>query len=95
MKGRYIGENIRKTIDIIEHAESHKMSGMIFSIDFEKAFDKLEWDFIVKVLKYYGFPEDICNWIRLFYTKIESCIINNGFTSNYFKLSRGVRQGDP
>ncbi len=95
MKGRYIGENIRKTIDIIEYAESHKCAGMIFSIDFEKAFDKLEWDFILKVLKHYGFREDLCKWISLFYTEIESCIINNGYTSNYFKVSRGVRQGDP
>jgi len=95
MKGRYIGENIRKTIDIIEHAESHKCAGMIFSIDFEKAFDKLEWDFIFKVLRHYGFGETLCKWISLFYTNIESCIINNGYTSNYFKVSRGVRQGDP
>lgn len=95
LKGRYIGENIRKTIDIIEYAEIHKCSGMIFSIDFEKAFDKLEWDFVDKVLKHFGFKENLCKWVKLFYTDIESCIVNNGYTSNYFKVSRGVRQGDP
>ncbi len=95
LKGRYIGENVRKTIDIIEYADIHNTSGMIFSIDFEKAFDKLEWDFINKVLKHFGFKENLCKWVKLFYSTMESCIINNGFTSNYFKVSRGVRQGDP
>ena len=33
--------------------------------------------------------------IRTFYSNISSCIINNGFTSDYFAVGRGVRQGDP
>ena len=71
------------------------MSWYDFSIDFEKAFDKLEWDFIFKVLKHYGFGEELCRWVKLFYTNIESCILNNGYSSGFFKISRGVRQGDP
>ena len=35
------------------------------------------------------------NWIKVFYCNIESCILNNGWTSNFFKLGRGVRQGCP
>ena len=34
-------------------------------------------------------------WIRLFYTDISSCVQNNGWTSDFFSLSRGVRQGCP
>ena len=30
-----------------------------------------------------------------FYNNIQSCVINNGITSDYFILERGVRQGDP
>ena len=32
---------------------------------------------------------------QILYNRVESCIINNGVTSRYFPLSRGVRQGDP
>ena len=34
-------------------------------------------------------------WVNVFYKNIQSCIINNGFSSHYFKIESGVRQGDP
>ena len=34
-------------------------------------------------------------WIKTFYKHIQSCVINNGLSSDYFYLTRGVRQGDP
>ena len=34
-------------------------------------------------------------WIRTFYSNVSSCVINNGFATNYFSVDRGVRQGDP
>ena len=60
-----------------------------------KAYDKLEWSFIARCLEQFGFGNDIRKWVKLFYTNISSCVINNGHTSNYFKLTRGVRQGCP
>ena len=38
---------------------------------------------------------DFTQWIRTFYKNAQSCVINNGTTSDYFFLERGVRQGDP
>lgn len=64
-------------------------------IDFEKAFDSLEWDFLFKTLDKMNFGVSFIKWVKLFYTNIESCIANNGTSSNYFKINRGVRQGDP
>ena len=37
----------------------------------------------------------IINWIKIFYNNIESCVLNNGWSTNCFKLERGVRQGCP
>ena len=34
-------------------------------------------------------------WIKTFYTDISSCVLNNGFTTDFFSVRRGVRQGDP
>ena len=64
-------------------------------IDFEKAFDSLEWSFIEKTLNNYNFGSSLVAWIRLFYTDISSCVQNNGWTSDFFSLSRGARQGCP
>lgn len=93
--GRYIGECTRLTSDIIYKMKKLKMSGIILLIDFEKAFDSIDWSFIDKTLKYFNFGESFRRWVKLFYTKIESCVTNNGFCSERFQLGRGVRQGDP
>ena len=64
-------------------------------IDFEKAFDSLEWDFLIKCLKHFNFGPDFIRWVNIFYSNIQSCTINNGLCSHYFNIERGVRQGDP
>ena len=55
----------------------------------------MEWDYIAKVLDVFKFGEDFKRWVKVFYTDISSCVINNGFASPFFKLERGVRQGCP
>ena len=95
IKGRYIGENIRLIIDIMEHTKSESIPGILVSLDFRKAFDSLEWSFMMKALDIFNFGTSIKRWISTFYTKIESAAINNGFMTNWFRPSRGVRQGCP
>ena len=95
IKGRYIGQNITNIIDIIHYCEQHDKAGILISIDFEKAFDKLEWSFIKKSLNFFNFPEVIKNWVNILYTEIVSCVSNNGHASEYFSIERGVRQGCP
>lgn len=95
VKGRYMSDTVRTLYDVIEYCKLTNTSGLILTIDFEKAFDSLEWDFLFKTLQNMNFGESFIRWIKLFYYNIESCISNNGITSTYFKIERGVRQGDP
>ena len=95
IKGRFIGENIRLIDSIIKYTANKNIPGLILLLDFEKAFDTLEWPFIEKTLQHYGFGLSIQKWIRTLYCDIESCIINNGWMSDCFKIERGVRQGCP
>ena len=55
----------------------------------------IDWKFIIEPLKRYDFGPVLINWVNIIYTDISSCIYNNGTTSRYFSLCRGVRQGDP
>ena len=59
MKGRFIGENIQ----VIEN----NIPGLLLFINFEKAFDSLEWSFIYKSMRFFGFGPSIITWIRAFY----------------------------
>ena len=90
IKGRYIGENIRAISGIIEQHENKE--GMILFLDFENAFDSLKWDYLFKVLDVMNFDPSFLNWIHTFYKNISSCVINNGYSSDFFALQRGVRQ---
>ena len=94
-KNRFIGENIMLLNSILSYTDIEKIPGLLLFIDFEKAFDTLEWSFIEKALKYYNFGDSLIVWIKLFYIDISSSIQNNGWSSDFFNLSRGVRQGCP
>ena len=49
----------------------------------------------MRILDTFNFGSSIKRWINTFYTNIESAILNNGYTTNWFKPSKGVRQGCP
>ena len=73
----------------------NKKPSVIILIDFEKAFDTIYWDFLKCCLDYYEFGTNFKKWIATLYRNIESCVTNNGYQSEYFRLSRGIRQGCP
>ena len=95
LKDRYIGENIRLVYDTIQFLNKRRRLGLILLIDFEKAFDSIEWEYIARVLKSYNFGRDFIKWFNILYTESCSCVINNGYLSEQFVLGRGCRQGDP
>ena len=95
IKGRNIGENIRMIDDIMKYTELKHLPGYIILIDFEKAFDSVSWEFLLNSLSSLNFGENFIKWIKIMYKSIESCVTNNGYSSKYFQLSRGIRQGCP
>ena len=95
LTGRYIGENLRMIYDVLAFTETHKLSGILMLIDFEKAFDSISWSFIRKSLEFFGFGPDIQNWVNIFYKDISACVAINGNYTGWFQIQRGVRQGDP
>ena len=68
---------------------------LLLFIDFEKAFDSLDWYFMIKCLDTFRCGPSLKGWLETFYKNISSCVINNGICTSYFEVQRGVRQGDP
>ena len=95
VKGRYIGENVRLILDIMSYTDKTKVPGVALFIDFRKAFDTIEWDFLIDTLDKFNFGPDVRNWVKIFYNNVTSCVLNNGHASEFFTLERGVRQGYP
>ena len=79
VEDRYIGETIRSIFDIMDFTEKNNIPGLLIFIDFQKAFDSLEWNFFFHCLDAFNFGPEFKCWIKTFYKNIQSC----------------VRQGDP
>ena len=92
---RFISEGGRLIDDLLELTDIYNKKGFLLTIDIEKAFDSVNHIFIIKVLESFGFGYSFIQWIKILIKEQESCIINGGKTSQYFKLERGTRQGDP
>ena len=95
LKDRYIEENTRLIYDLIQYCKENNKEGLLLLIDFEKAFDSIEWSYLRKVLRAYNFGEEYIKWFKIVYNGAQSCVINNGNYSSFFNLGRGCRQGDP
>ena len=96
MEGRDIQTNMRKTIDIITHANAHKdVKLIIINIDFIKCFDLVSHNSIYKTLEFFNFGPLYTKWVKIFFHNFAVCTQNNGHTSSFFAKTRGINQGCP
>ncbi|KAJ8020919.1 SCO-spondin [Holothuria leucospilota] len=95
IKGKLIGENIRFVLDLIDHTKNCHMPGFLFFIDFEKAFDSVDWIFLENTLRYFNFGSNFREWVQTLYNNSAACVLNNGYSTGFFSIYRGVRQGCP
>lgn len=66
IKERFIGENIRTISDLIAYTNLKNIPGLILLVDFEKAFDTVEWYYLEKVLSVFGFGNSSKFYILIF-----------------------------
>ena len=82
IKGRYIGECIRLLSDTMAFTKQRNISGAAIFLDFEKAFDSIEWNYSQKCLSVFKFGPQLRHWINVsFYNDISGCVLNNGYAS--------------
>lgn len=79
----------------MDYAEFVKSYAIILFLDFYKAFDTTEHEFLLQSLKLFGFGSSFANITEIFYKGITSSVIVNMFTSQRFSIKRGVRKGRP
>ena len=90
---RCISESRRLISDLLDVTEKFKTKGYLVTIDIEKAFDSLGHSFLLTTLEKFGFGTNFIDWIKIFLNEQESCVINGGVTTQYFKLEKGARKG--
>ena len=86
--------NICKSINVVHHINKLKdKNHVIISIDTEKAFDKIQYPFVVKILQKMGIEGTYLNIVKAIYDKPTANIIFNGEKLKAFPLRSGTRQG--
>ena len=94
--GRQRFFHISKSINVIYHINKLKdKNHMIFSIDAEKAFDKIQHPFMIKTFQKMGIEGTYLNIVKVIYDKPTANIILSGEILKAFPLRSGTRQGCP
>ena len=92
--GRSIASNLFLLLDVLDPIERTGETGILVSLDQEKAFDCVDLTFLLNLLRHLGFGPSILNCIHTLYNGTNMRVIVNGFLSDMIPIARGVRQGD-
>ena len=95
MRGRNILEGVVILHETVHELHRKNQSGVIFKIDFEKAYDKVRWNFLIQTLRLKGFSNKWIDWIKSFISGGSVAINVNDEVGPYFQTKKGLRQGDP
>jgi hypothetical protein len=81
--------------EIIDLAKRRKDECLLFKVDFERAYDSVNWGFLEKMMIKMGFSEGWLKWMRACIFESSMSILVNGSPTGDFTVGRGLRQGDP
>uniref|UniRef100_A0A671X3M3 Reverse transcriptase domain-containing protein n=1 Tax=Sparus aurata TaxID=8175 RepID=A0A671X3M3_SPAAU len=95
IKNRQTQDNIRRALHTIEQINKDQISAIILSLDAEKAFDSVGWEFLYLVMKRFNFSKDFIHCIQALYALPTARMKVNGSLSDSITLQRGCRQGCP
>ena len=95
MQGRNILDGVVILHETVHEMHRNKLAGVIVKIDFEKAYDKVNWSFLQQTLRMKGFSEEWCALVRNFVSGGSVAVKVNDDVGHYFQTKKGLRQGDP
>ena len=92
---RSITENIIMLQDAIYYSKRHYPSTIVVALDFAKAYDRVQWEVMLAILKRMGFGPKWLRTIATMYKERSAQLSINGELTPPFPIQRGVLQGDP
>ncbi|GJS88192.1 RNA-directed DNA polymerase, eukaryota, reverse transcriptase zinc-binding domain protein [Tanacetum coccineum] len=93
--GRQILDGFLVANEIVNYAMKETLKLLLLKVDFEKAFDSVNWSFLLDIMSQMGFSPKWCKWILACLSSASILVHINGSTTKEFTMERGLRQGDP
>lgn len=93
--GRTMSDNIRKTLNLIRHCKQQQIQSLLLALDFEKAFDSVEFLYLQRLLHHMGFGDNFKQAIAVMYQSPTAKLRINNQKSQKFPIGSGTRQGCP
>ncbi|GKV22646.1 hypothetical protein SLEP1_g32498 [Rubroshorea leprosula] len=93
--GRQLPDGVVIANEVLDDAKKSKKKCFVFKADFEKAYDNVNWGFLDFMMRKLGFGEKWRSWIQECLKSASISILVNGSPSKQFRMSKGLRQGDP
>jgi len=81
--------------ETIDYLKKEKKKGVIVKVDYEKAYDSVDWEFLIYMMGRLGFNTKWIHWIKVCFKSATISVLVNGSPTKQFKPKRGLRQGDP
>ncbi|GAU38652.1 hypothetical protein TSUD_276920 [Trifolium subterraneum] len=94
IKGRNLVDGVLIVNEVVELAKKTKKECLIFKVDFEKAYDSVDWGFLEYMLRRCGFCEKWIHWIRACVFAGNLSVLVNGSPTPEINIQRGLKQGD-
>lgn len=88
-----VSDGILIANEALKFVEDKKIKSMFLKLDFEKAFDTVNWDYLISVRLQMGFGDTWCSWITSCLRSATVSVLINGNPTKEFKMERGLRQG--
>ncbi|CAL1400383.1 unnamed protein product [Linum trigynum] len=98
IRERQIVENVLLGHELMHYLKIKtrgKKGFMALKVDMEKAYDRVEWPFLLAILDKMGFNATWQGWVHECLRSSSFSVLMNGTPSGYFTPTRGLRQGDP
>ncbi|WJX49459.1 hypothetical protein P8452_35893 [Trifolium repens] len=95
IKGRNLVDGVLVVNELVDLAKRQRQECIIFKVDFEKAYDSVDWGFLEYMLRRFGFCEVWIGWIRACIFGGNLSVLVNGSPTREINIHRGLKQGDP
>lgn len=93
--GRKILDGVLLANEITCSEKSVKKELCLLQVDFAKAYDSVNWDFLGSIMEQMRFGAIWRSWIRGCLSSVKISVLVNGSPTKDFGMERGFRQGDP